>query len=346
MTQSNADPANKLLEIRDVNVTLSSRGKPALSVLDGVSLSVGKGEIVGVVGESGCGKSVLSLSVLGLLPAALRLSGGEIEYAGTHRLDRMSQDELRRFRGKEAAMIFQDPMSSLNPGLTIGPQLTEMIRLHLSSSRKEARERAAQLLHKVGLPRPESLLREYPHRLSGGMRQRVMIAMAMSCRPGLLIADEPTTALDVTTQAQIMTLMRGIRDEDGTSVLLISHDLGVIADMSDRIAVMYAGQIVEQGSARDIFDRPAHPYTIGLLSAIPSPSKKREKLFAIPGAVPALHERGQGCRFAPRCRAAEDRCYASAPPLVRVQGEHLARCFLVEEKGANAHEPVRTGAVS
>ncbi|MFC4101552.1 ABC transporter ATP-binding protein [Paenibacillus xanthanilyticus] len=345
MTKFNAAQAAKLLDIRDVSVSLNARGKPAPSVLEGISLAVGKGEIVGVVGESGCGKSVLSLSVLGLLPGALRLSGGEIEYAGVHRLDRMGQDELRRYRGKEAAMIFQDPMSSLNPGLTIGAQLTEMIRLHLGYGRKEASEWAGQLLHKVGLPRPASLLREYPHRLSGGMRQRVMIAMAMSCNPGLLIADEPTTALDVTIQAQILEMMRGIREENGTSIMLISHDLGVIADMSDRIAVMYAGQIVEEGDARDIFDRPAHPYTIGLLNAIPSPAKKREKLFAIPGTVPALEERGRGCRFAPRCPHAEERCRAEAPPLVRVRHEHRARCFLAEEKGATAHEPIRSGAV-
>lgn len=320
-----------LLEIRDLHVELTAPRR-RLPVLEGVRLEVRPGETVGIVGESGCGKSVLSLSLLGLLPPAMRIREGEIRYA-SETLPHADEESFRRIRGKEIAMIFQDPMSALNPALTIGDQATEMARLHLGLTRREAREHAAALFRKVGLPRPEALLGDYPHRLSGGMLQRVMIAIALSCGPKLLIADEPTTALDVTIQAQILDLLRKIREEEGTAILLVSHDLGVIADMCDRIAVMYAGQIVEEGTVADLFDSPKHPYTIALLNAIPTPAKKHEKLFAIPGTVPALNERGTGCRFHSRCPHADERCLLQAPPVVTVRGVHSARCWLAAEEG-------------
>ncbi|XOK59094.1 ABC transporter ATP-binding protein [Paenibacillus elgii] len=327
-----------LLDIRDLHVELtpSGRKEAALPVLTGISLAVYPGEVVGIVGESGCGKSALSLSVVGLLPRAMRVAQGEIWYqsAPVHQL---GQEETRRLRGKEIAMVFQDPMTSLNPALTVGEQLTEMLRLHLGLTRREAKARAADLLRNVGLPRPEALLSEYPHRLSGGMRQRVMIAMALSCRPQLLIADEPTTALDVTIQAQILELLKRISAEERTAIMLVSHDLGIIADMCDRIAVMYAGQIVEEGPVEDIFDAPRHPYTIGLLNSIPSPAKKKERLYSIPGTVPALHERGGGCRFYTRCPQASDRCLAELPGLTDLNGRHAVRCLLAVPEGGASH---------
>ncbi|WP_372813338.1 ABC transporter ATP-binding protein [Paenibacillus sp.] len=325
--------AEFLLDIRDLELQLTTSSRETLSVLGGVSLSVAKGETVGIVGESGSGKSVLSLSILGLQPKAMHISGGEIWFQSKHPLHRLGQEELRRIRGKEISMVFQDPMSSLNTAFTIGSQITESLRLHFGCSRKEARERAHELLRVVGLPRPESLLNEYPHQLSGGMRQRVMIAIAISGEPHLLIADEPTTALDVTIQAQILDLMRQIREEKGMSILLISHDLGVIADMCDRIAVMYAGQIVEEGTAEAVLENPKHPYTIGLKQSVPTPQKKYERLFSIQGTVPGLRERGPGCTFNSRCAHATDRCFAETPALYSMNGQQSVRCFLVQEEG-------------
>lgn len=325
-----------VLDIRDLKIELQTSRQTAVNVLEDVSLQIGKGEIVGVVGESGCGKSILSLSVLGLLPAAMRIGAGELWYKGELPLHTYNNRRLQTIRGKEISMVFQDPMSSLNHGLTVGYQVMESLRLHLGCSRREAQERAIMLFRKVGLPRPEKLLHEYPYQLSGGMRQRVMIAIAVSCNPGLLIADEPTTALDVTIQAQILDLMRSIREDDGTAILLISHDLGMIAEMCDRIIVMYAGKVVEQGTASEIFDAPRHPYTMGLLHSIPTPGKKGRKLYSIPGTVPSLHERGIGCRFASRCEYAADRCRQESPPLIQVGNQHMAACFLMEEVNANA----------
>lgn len=326
----------QVLDIRNLRIELQTSRRTAVNVLEDVSLQIGKGEIVGVVGESGCGKSILSLSVLGLLPPAMRISRGELWYKDELPLHAYDNRRLQEIRGKEISMVFQDPMSSLNHGLTVGYQVTESLRLHLGCSKSEARERAVMLFRKVGLPRPEKLLHEYPYQLSGGMRQRVMIAIAISCNPGLLIADEPTTALDVTIQAQILDLMRSIREDDGTAILLISHDLGMIADMCDRIIVMYAGRVVEHGTASEIFDHPRHPYTIGLLNSIPTPAKKGNRLYSIPGTVPALHERGAGCRFASRCEYASDRCRQEQPLLIQVGKQHTAACFLLEEVNANA----------
>ncbi|MFE4710672.1 ABC transporter ATP-binding protein [Paenibacillus sp. NPDC056722] len=327
----------KILDIRNLRIELKGRRRERLTVVDGISLSVSRGETLGIVGESGCGKSVLSLSMLGLLPKAMEISGGEIWYGEregeAQPLHLLKPKELRKIRGREVAMVFQDPMSSLNNSLTIGYQVTEGLRLHLGYSRQEAEAQAIELFRKVGLARPDKLLKEYPHQLSGGMRQRVMIAIAIACNPGLLIADEPTTALDVTIQAQILEVMRQIRDQDGTSIVLISHDLGLIAEMCDRIAVMYAGRIVEEGSVADIFDRPRHPYTIGLLNSIPSPSHKGHRLHSIPGAVPGLHERAVGCTFAPRCQYAMERCQTERPKLLPVGFGHTTSCFLVAEEG-------------
>ncbi|WP_068620834.1 ABC transporter ATP-binding protein [Paenibacillus tuaregi] len=323
-----------LLDIRSLDVDLKSP-KETLPVLEGITLSVRPGEVVGIVGESGCGKSILSLSVLGLLPGNMSIRSGEIwvEASPVHQL---GKEQIRRIRGRKVAMIFQDPMTSLNPSLTIGQQLIEGIRLHLEYSKTEAKAHAIRLLHKVGLSRPETLLGEYPHQLSGGMRQRVMIAMALSCNPDLIIADEPTTALDVTIQAQILDLLKQISEEEGTAILLVSHDLGVILEMCDRVAVMYAGQIVEEGPVDDIFTGPKHPYTIGLMSSVPSPGKKNQRLFSIKGTVPSLRERRGGCRFSTRCAHATRECFEGTPVLKQVSGAHSARCFLLEERGAEA----------
>ncbi|MBH5316974.1 ABC transporter ATP-binding protein [Paenibacillus sp. GSMTC-2017] len=324
-----------LLDIRNLHVEVKS-SRPRLSVLDGISLSIYPGDVVGIVGESGCGKSALSLSVLGLLPSALKVSRGEVEYK-SQLLDPSSKDELRKIRGKEIAMIFQDSMTSLNPTLPIGKQIIEMLTYHLKMSRKQAKEHAVQLLHKVGLPHPEALMKDYPHQLSGGMRQRVMIAIAISCNPGLLIADEPTTALDVTIQAQILDVLKQIRQQFGTTIMLVSHDLGVISEVCNRVAVMYAGQIVEEGTVEEIFDHPQHPYTLALLDSIPTPAKKNERLFSIAGTVPALHERGAGCRFSSRCEHAAKQCFVHSPPRIEINKMHAVSCFLAVEEGALAY---------
>lgn len=336
MAELQAQPRT-VLDIRDLNIQLKSRGK-SLPVLDGLSLSVREGETLGIVGESGCGKSILSLAVLGLLPKAMSIASGEIWYDGNRPLHLMPPKELRRIRGREVAMVFQDPMSSLNTGLTVGYQVMEGLRLHLGLSRREAEAEAVELFRRVGLSRPEKLLKEYPHQLSGGMRQRVMIAMAISCNPGLLIADEPTTALDVTIQAQILEVMRQIRDQDKKAIMLISHDLGMIAEMCDRIAVMYAGRIVEEGTVADIFERPQHPYTAGLLNARPTPAHKGQRLYAIPGSVPALHERGGGCHFASRCEHAMEQCRMESPRLAPVLDGHQVSCFLTQEEVTRSGE--------
>ncbi|MBJ6360118.1 ABC transporter ATP-binding protein [Paenibacillus sp. MAHUQ-46] len=326
--------AEPLLDIRGLEVQLN--GRDPLTVIDSIDLTVHQGEIIGIVGESGCGKSVLSLAIMGLLAKDMHIHDGEIWY-DEKPVHQLTAEQVRKLRGKELAMIFQDPLTSLNPSLTVGQQITEMLRLHLKYTKKQAKEEALRLLQRVGLPKPEALLKAYPHQLSGGMRQRVMIAIALSCGPRLLIADEPTTALDVTIQADILDLLRQIRDEDQTSILFISHDLGVIAELCDRIAVMYAGQIVEQGTANELFDAPKHPYTVGLLQSIPSPDKKHERLYAIPGAVPALHNRNEGCRFYSRCQLATEICRMHQPALVGMGGQHRVRCFAAEQEGGISH---------
>lgn len=322
-----------LLEIENLYVGVG-KGREIRNVLEGVTLPIAQGEIVGLVGESGCGKSMASLAILGLLPRGARITGGSIRYQGRE-LHSLPKDEMRKLRGKELSMIFQDPMTSLNPVLTIGEQLVEMITLHLGIKRREALEHAAEMLGKVGLSRDGMLLREYPHQLSGGMRQRVMIAIALSCSPNLLIADEPTTALDVSIQAQILDLMADFNRTDNTSILLVSHDLGVIAERCGKVAVMYAGQIVEMAATDRLFRSPQHPYTRGLIDSIPSPDKKGRPLYSIPGRVPGIAERGAGCHFAGRCPYADERCRLSAPPPVRLDEGHTVRCWAV---GAEAEE--------
>ncbi|WP_457786490.1 ABC transporter ATP-binding protein [Geobacillus sp. Geo 8.1] len=304
-----------------------------IPAVDGVDFSIREGEVLGIVGESGCGKSVTSLSIMGLLPKGIgKVVGGEIWFKGENLIE-ASERRMKQIRGNEIAMIFQEPMTSLNPLFTIGNQLVEAIRLHTKIGKKEARARAVEMLKLVGLPRAEQMLDEYPHQLSGGMRQRVMIAMAMVCRPALLIADEPTTALDVTIQAQILALMKELNQTFGTAVMMITHDLGVVAELCDRVIVMYAGQIVEEGSVRDIFRNPKHPYTAGLIRSIPDIRGKKERLYSIPGQVPKPGTVRCGCRFAARCEWVVDRCRHEDPLLYETSEQgHRARCFLALEK--------------
>lgn len=299
-----------------------------IPAVDGVSIKVHKGEVVGIVGESGCGKSVTSLSIMKLVPNPPgKIVGGAIRFKGED-LVTASEKRMREIRGNEIAMIFQEPMTSLNPVFTIGDQIGEAVRLHTKASKKESRQRAIEMLIKVGIPRAEAIVDEYPHQLSGGMRQRVMIAMAMACNPELLIADEPTTALDVTIQAQILDLMRQLNREADTAVLLITHDLGVVAQMCHRVVVMYAGNVIEEGDVRTILKEPKHPYTIGLLNSLPKLEESQERLYSIPGNVPIPGSLPTGCRFAPRCEQAVDRCRQEMPELVAVGENHRSRCWL------------------
>lgn len=315
---------NDLLEIRHLKTNFRTHQGEVTSV-DDVSFSLKAGETLCIVGESGCGKSVTSLSILRLLGRSGYIRSGSIRFDGED-LAELPEQELVKLRGKEISMIFQDPMSSLNPVFTIGNQLTETIRLHLGMGAKEAKQYAVSLLKQVGFPRAEQLLGQYPHTLSGGMKQRVMIAMALACRPKLLIADEPTTALDVTIQAQILSLMKQIREETGTSIMLITHDLGVVAEMADRIIVMYAGQVVEEAEVYELFDHPEHPYTIGLMESIPHIEIEDTELRSIPGAVPSLQSMPCGCRFKDRCSRATAKCH-TPPPLTEIREAHKVRCW-------------------
>lgn len=301
-----------------------------IPAVDGVTITVNKGEVVGIVGESGCGKSVTSLSVMKLVPNPPgKIVGGKIKFKG-EALVPADEKRMRDIRGNEIAMIFQEPMTSLNPVFTIGNQIGEAVRLHTKASKKESRARAIDMLKKVGIPRAEAIVDEYPHQLSGGMRQRVMIAMAMACNPELLIADEPTTALDVTIQAQILDLMRQLNQEAQTAILLITHDLGVVAEMCHRVVVMYAGNVIEEGDVRTILKKPKHPYTKGLLNSLPKLEESQERLYSIPGNVPIPGSLTVGCRFAPRCDQATDLCRSEMPQLKAVGENHLSRCWLSE----------------
>lgn len=296
--------------------------------VDGIDLYINKGEILGVVGESGCGKSVTSLSVMRLIPNPPgKIVGGTMEFKGED-LVQVSEGRMRKLRGNEMAMIFQEPMTSLNPVYTIGDQIGETVRLHRKVSKKEAREHAVEMLKKVGIPRPEQIVNEYPHQLSGGMRQRVMIAMAMSCNPELLIADEPTTALDVTIQAQILDLMKSLNKESGTAIMMITHDLGVVAETCHRVIVMYSGKVVEEGDVHTIFKNPQHPYTKGLIQSVPRMDGGSGRLYSIPGNVPTPGSMPKGCRFAPRCREVQDKCFEEMPELIPLESGHKCRCWL------------------
>jgi len=315
-----------LLVVRDLRTTFyTSDGRtPAV---DGVSFHLMAGETLGVVGESGCGKSVTALSIMGLIsyPPG-KIEGGEIIFQGEDLLQK-SQDEMRKIRGNQIAMIFQEPMTSLNPVYTVGDQIGEVLEFHKGYTKSQALEQVVELLKLVGIPAPEKRVRQYPHEMSGGMRQRVMIAMALACSPRILIADEPTTALDVTIQAQILELMKDIRERLGTSIILITHDLGVVAEMAQRVTVMYLGRVVEEGLSGDIFHHPQHPYTHGLLNSIPRLERKVKRLHVIPGVVPNAMFMPKGCKFHTRCQYATAECLEAEPPLTRVQGSHLVRCF-------------------
>ena len=315
-----------LLQIQDLRTVFRTSGGDVPAV-DGVSLDVIRGKTLGIVGESGCGKSVLSLSIMRLVAHPGRISSGRVLLEGRD-LAGLSNAEMRGVRGKEIGMIFQEPMTSLNPVHTVGFQITEGIRAHESqASKAELRERGIAALARVRIPSPERRFDEYPHQLSGGMRQRVMIAMALACSPKLLIADEPTTALDVTVQAQILDLLRDLQAETGMAIILITHDLGVIAEMADDVAVMYAGRVVERTTARDLFEDPQHPYTLGLLGSIPRLDEDRERLLAITGAVPPPFALPPGCRFAPRCPFAIEACRAEIPGLRAISPGHEAACI-------------------
>lgn len=320
----------QLLEVTNLRTEFKTAAG-TIRAVDGVDLSVGKGETLGIVGESGCGKSITSLSIMQLLPKGLgKVAAGEVRFNGENMLD-FSERKMRSIRGNEMAMIFQEPMTSLNPVFKIGKQIAESARYHHGVSKHKAKEMAVEMLTKVGIPRPEKVAASYPHELSGGMRQRVMIAMAMVCNPKLLIADEPTTALDVTIQAQILDLMRELQKSEGTSILMITHDLGVVAEMCDRVVIMYAGQVVEETDVKTLFKDPKHPYTQSLLASLPQLNSDQERLSSIPGQVPNPLDMPKGCRFAPRCQFAKEICRAEAPELTEVAPGHKSRCLLQQE---------------
>jgi oligopeptide/dipeptide ABC transporter ATP-binding protein len=328
-----------ILEVDDLRVSFITEGG-VVEAVRGVSFTLSRGEVLGVVGESGCGKSVTAMSLTGLNKTDPNARfGGSVRFRGRELLT-LGERELRRVRGAEIAMVFQDPMTSLNPVHRVGSLIAETLRAHLSISRAAADARAVELLREVGIPEPERRARDYPHQFSGGMRQRVMIAMALACEPAVLIADEPTTALDVTIQAQILRLIERMRETRGAAVVLITHDLGIVARLADRVAVMYAGRIVEQGTVRDLFQRPQHPYTWGLLESIPRIDRERiERLHSIAGQPPSLIDLGEGCAFRARCALAFARC-VETPPLEHRSGaaDHLDACWL--DAATKAHRGI------
>jgi peptide/nickel transport system ATP-binding protein/oligopeptide transport system ATP-binding protein len=314
-----------LLDIRDIR-TVFRTSRAEVPAVDGVSLSVAPGRTLGIVGESGCGKSVLSLSVMRLVPRPGRIAGGQVLFEGRDLLA-LPEGEMRSVRGGAIGMIFQEPMTSLNPVHPVGWQIEEAVLAHRRVSRADARGIAIEALRRVRIPAPERRVEEYPHQLSGGMRQRVMIAMALACQPRLLIADEPTTALDVTIQAQILDLLRALQAETGMAIVLITHDLGVVAEMADEVAVMYAGKVVERGPAATVFGDAQHPYTLGLFGSIPRLDDESDRLLAIEGTVPPPFNLPPGCRFNPRCAFADARCRETLPPLATVGPDHIAACL-------------------
>ena len=317
-----------LLEVRNLRVEFPSR-RGNLLALDDISFSIAPGEVLGVVGESGAGKSLTGSAIIGLLDPPGRIAGGQILLAG-ERIDNLPYEQMRAIRGRKIGAIFQDPLTSLNPLYTIGRQLIETIRTHLPLSADQARERAIKLLQETGIPAAEQRLEQYPHQFSGGMRQRVVIALALAAEPQLIVADEPTTALDVSIQAQIISLIRRLCKEHGTAVMLVTHDMGVIAETCDRVAVMYAGRIVEVGPVADVIHRPSHPYTVGLMGSIPSMDEDRERLLQIDGAMPRLNAIPTGCAFNPRCPQVFDRCRRERPDLADA-GPTRAACWLVAD---------------
>lgn len=336
----NPNPQAPLLEVDGLRTHFDTLAGRVRSV-DGVSFTLNAGETLGIVGESGCGKSVTALSILRLVPTPPGRHSGAVRYRGRDLLA-LSEREMRRIRGDRISMIFQEPMTSLNPVMTVGQQIAESVRQHQRVSRGEAMKRAVEMLRLVQIPEPERRAGEYPHQLSGGMRQRVMIALALACRPELLIADEPTTALDVTIQAQILDLIKRLQQELGMGVIMITHDLGVVAEVCQRVVVMYAGRKVEEAPVVDLFDRPLHPYTRALMASMPAMNARAARLTEIPGMVPSPHELGPGCAFAPRCAFATERCRREMPVLQDQGGGHVVACFAVEE-GRVAQAPVAEG---
>jgi peptide/nickel transport system ATP-binding protein len=326
-----------ILSVRDLRVEFVTR-RGVLKAIDGVSFDIGKGEVLGVVGESGAGKSVTGSAVIGLIDPPGRIAGGEILLSG-QRIDNLPPEEMRRIRGKRIGMIFQDPLTSLNPLYRVSEQLIETIRTHTSLSGAAARKRAIDLLAEVGIPAPDKRIDSYPHEFSGGMRQRVVIALALCAEPELIIADEPTTALDVSVQAQIIFLLKRLGREHGTAIMLVTHDMGVIAETADRVAVMYAGRIAEIGPVRDVVQNPLHPYAKGLMGAIPSLESDTDRLVQIPGSMPRLSAIPQGCPFNPRCPFVFDRCRIERPEAIQ-HSEHRVACHLYDQS------PVRSEAVA
>ncbi|WEG13126.1 ABC transporter ATP-binding protein [Pullulanibacillus sp. KACC 23026] len=324
----------EILNIQDLAIDFKT-AEGSLSAVHSLSFSLKKGETVCIVGESGCGKSISSLAIMGLLPSNGRISKGSILFEGKD-LGQLKPEQMRKIRGNKISMIFQEPMTALNPVFTIGFQLREPLMIHQGLSKKEANKRGIELLKQVGLSLPEQRMKQYPHELSGGMRQRVMIAIALACHPQILIADEPTTALDVTIQAQILDLINDLKERLQTGVVMITHDMGVVAETADRVVVMYAGEIVEDGYVEDIFNHPQHPYTQGLLASVPSVDGEIKELKAIPGSMPNINEKIEGCRFHPRCPYAMDACRSKAPDLFS-EKDHRTRCWL------KAGEPVGAG---
>ena len=337
MTASNG----YLLDVKDLKTYFETEDG-VVKAVDGISFSLKRGETLGIVGESGSGKSVTNLSIIRLIPDPPgKIVSGEVVFNGQDIL-LLPTEAVRKIRGRQIAMIFQDPMTSLNPFLKISRQLMEMTQLHLGHSRSQAYEHAIQMLETVGIPEARTRVDNYPHEFSGGMRQRVMIAMALSCKPELLIADEPTTALDVTIQAQILELIKKLKQETGTSVILITHDLGVVAGMTDHVIVMYAGKIFEQAKTSELFARPGNPYTKGLLKSVPDPTAEQGKLYQIPGSPPDVAHLKPGCPFAPRCERAEDICRKEFPPFVELTSDHHSLCHFATEVFATSGESQRT----
>jgi oligopeptide/dipeptide ABC transporter ATP-binding protein len=317
-----------IMDIQDLRV---GRGKDETftSILENVSFKVNQGQSLAIVGESGCGKSMTALSIMGLLPENIQVGSGNISFADRD-LTKLSSIEMNKIRGKEISMIFQEPMTSLNPSFTIGNQIAEVFKYHTTYRPKEIREKSIEVLKKVKIPDPEEKLDVYPHQLSGGMRQRVMIAMALACNPKILIADEPTTALDVTIQAQILDLLNELQETENMTIILITHDLGVVAETCHRAIVMYAGQVIEEGSVEDLFESPQHPYTRGLMLSAPRLGEKKEKLYVIPGSVPDIDSMPKGCRFGPRCEFATDICKEKEPVLEDLGGRGRVRCWNIQ----------------
>ena len=318
-----------LLQVEDLRTYFHTEDG-IVKAVDGVTFDVFPGETLGIVGESGCGKSVTSLSIMRLLDEKGEIAGGKITFDGEDVMA-IPESKMMKIRGNEMAMIFQEPMTALNPVFTIGFQIMEAILLHQDVDEKKAREMAIDMLKKVGIPEPEKRIDEYPHELSGGMRQRAMIAMSLSCNPKLLFADEPTTALDVTIQAQILELMKSLQDQYGMALVMITHDLGVIAEMAQRVVVMYAGKVVEYADVHTLFKNPRHPYTWGLMNAIPKLDEDKEVLYNIPGVVPDPLDFPDGCRFNTRCPLATDKCRKEEPPLVEIESEHTAACWHIDK---------------